>query len=98
MQIVYHPGFSDDLNAAVAYLETHSPGIARDLIDLVETEILRLNHMPRLWRLYRGNIRRIWIQRFRYGVYYAYYPEKELIQIYSLTHLSRDESVWQKRL
>lgn len=97
MQVVYHPKFSDDLNAAVSYLEENAPGVAEDLIDTIEKEIECLRVMPCQWRLQSGNIRRIWIQRFRYGVYYAYYPEREALQIYSLTHLSQHESAWQSR-
>ncbi len=98
MQIAYHPQFGDDLNDVVTYIETQAPGFTSDLIDSVETEILRLRHTPYLWRVYRGNVRRIWVKRFRYGIYYAYYPEKDLIQIYALSHLSRDESAWSNRV
>lgn len=97
MKLDFHPAFASDFEAAAAYLEKEHPGLGNELIKSVEHELNRLLKMPQLWRLYRGNIRRVWVKRFRYGIFYSYFPENELIEIYSLTHLSQDETAWLHR-
>ncbi len=79
MSFVFHPDAEDELGRAIE----------------VYSDIQRAVAHPKAWSSLEGEIRRVLIRRFPYGVLYT--EEKDGLFILAVMHLHRDPEYWKTR-
>jgi plasmid stabilization system protein ParE len=81
--------------AAGRYYNRQAPGLGDDFVDEVEAGIEVIFKDPEVWRVVEDDVRRYFIHRFPYGIYYTI--EDDVIAIWAVKHLHRDPDYWQER-
>lgn len=85
---------------AARWYETHRVGLGTELLDAVDTAVVRIAETPRLGSLVPGisdqSIRRRAVRRFPYHVVYIELSER--LQILAVAHDRRRPGYWMGRL
>jgi toxin ParE1/3/4 len=81
--------------AAGQYYNRKVPGLGDAFADEVEAGLRQICATPEVWRIVDGDVRRLLIARFPYGIYYT--VEATQIVIWAVKHLRRDPDYWQER-
>lgn len=88
------PAEKEMLEAAI-YYDDKAPGLGSDYIAEVEHTVNRIAENPESGLTVRGNIRRMLLRRFPFGVLYR--VDQEEIVIIAIMHLRRRPGYWKKR-
>lgn len=96
MSFSFHPEAATEFDAAVEWYEQRGPGLGLDFGSEVRLAILLAENMPLAWTRIKGNVRRVLVNRYPYGVLYA--PEGEHLFIIAVMHLSRKPGYWAERI
>ena len=95
MSFSFHPEAAAEFDAAVEWYEERSTGLGLDFAAEIRQAILRAESMPLAWTRLEGDIRRILVHRFPFGILYA--PDGNHLQIVAVMHLSRAPGYWRHR-
>jgi plasmid stabilization system protein ParE len=77
-----------DFRSAFDWYETKQPGLGTDFAIDFRGAFSRLRQGPLLYSVRFANVRRLNLERFPYGIFYAVTPE--YILVLALLHASRD--------
>ena len=95
MSFSFHPEAATEFEAAVEWYEERSNGLGLDFAAAIREAILLAESMPLAWTRIEGDIRRVLVNRFPYGVLYA--PDGDHLHIVAVMHLSREPGYWLRR-
>ncbi|MGI8978658.1 MAG: type II toxin-antitoxin system RelE/ParE family toxin [Pirellulaceae bacterium] len=85
-----------DLDEAAKWYESRRAGLGAEFLLSVETAIEGILAHPEATALVHKNLRRAYVHRFPYGVFY--YVEETRIVIVGVIHSSRNPRIWKRRL
>ncbi len=95
MTFSFHPEAEQELNQAIDFYESITPGLGLDFAAEVFSAIQRAMDFPKAWSVLEGDIRRSLVRRFPYGILYS--AEQEGIYILAVMHLHREPGYWKER-
>jgi plasmid stabilization system protein ParE len=85
-----------ELDEAVEYYNTESPGLGEQFLLEVLRTLERIRQYPEAWHPFTQNTRRCQTRRFPYGIVYQI-VESELLVI-AIAHLHREPGYWRDRI
>ena len=96
MSFSFHPEAEAAFEAAVAWYEERASNLGLDFASEVRQAISLAETMPFVWTRIKGNVRRVLVNRFPYGILYA--PEEGHLFVVAVMHLSRKPAYWAERV
>ena len=94
--MILHPEGLDEFNEAAVYYEERSAGLGLRFVDAIESGFRQIERSPITWRCMRGDIRRLLVKTFPFGIVYA--PIEGEIFVLAIMHLKREPDYWLGRL
>ena len=96
----FHPEASTEyLEATRYYLDHASPLVAAAFVAEIEAAIKSVLALRVAWRVVEEpEIRRYYLKRFPYSLYYRWEIEHDRVSIYAVMHSSRLPGYWHHRL
>lgn len=88
MNIEFHPEAAEEFEAAVEWYEERETGLGLDFAVEIHAAIQRAAAMPDAWTQLAGNVRRVLVNRFPYGVLYE--PGSRSLLVLAVMHLRRE--------
>lgn len=83
------------MGEAYEWYESQSVGLGEEFLAAVELQFRRLQQAPLLYAEAIPGVRRAFLPRFPYGVFYA--ARKDVIQVLTVFHNARNPKRWPKR-
>ncbi|MBI1425010.1 MAG: type II toxin-antitoxin system RelE/ParE family toxin [Gammaproteobacteria bacterium] len=84
-----------DITDAYRWYEDKNPGLGGSFIQCVEDALSRLSFNPNIYAYVHKNIRRSFIRKFPFGIYYL--TENDMIIVMAVMHVRKDPKHWQRR-
>lgn len=84
------------MEEAFCWYEERSPGLGAEFVRSLEAGIERIRRTPLLSATIHGNIRRLLIRRFPYGIFY--FIDGSEIFILGCLHAKRNPTSWKGRV
>jgi toxin ParE1/3/4 len=95
-QLLVQPEAEEDLNQAYQWYEAQRKGLGDDFLLCVEGGIARITRNPQRYRKIHGNIRRVLIDRFPFGIFFI--EDEQRISVLAVLHVRRNPSTWKNRV
>lgn len=95
MKFRFHPDADAEFLAAIDWYEDRAVGLGADFAVEIQAGIQRAVAMPEAWPRMGGDVRRVLIRRFPYGVVYAL--REEGLLVLAVMHLRRSPGYWRER-
>ena len=95
MKVSYHPKAADEYDEAIDYYEDCQTGLGKQLTQEIDASIKLILAFPTAWTLLEGEVRRILIRRFPFGLLYI--SRDEEIYILAVMNLNRNPNYWKTR-
>ncbi len=95
MKVDFHPEAAEEFEAAVDWYEAREAGLGLDFAVEVHAAIRLAAAMPEAWSRLSGNVRRVLVNRFPYGVLYE--AESTRLLVLAVMHLRREPGYWMTR-
>ena len=89
-------GAEADLQSAFDHYEDKVEGLGREFILTIDGSLTTVSQFPEMARLYHKTIRRLVVNRFPYGIFYA--VEGQRIVVHAVLDLRQDPQNIRKRL
>jgi toxin ParE1/3/4 len=89
------PEADADLVEAYEWYERQREGLGADFLLCFEEALQQVRRYPELFPRVRKTVRRGFIRRFPYGLFYT--VEEDTVVVLAVFHASRDPSCWQSR-
>jgi len=96
MNIEFHPEAAEEFEAAVDWYEAREIGLGLDFAAEINAAIRLAAAMPDAWMHLSGDVRRVLVNRFPYGVLYE--PGRTNLLVLAVMHLRREPGYWLSRL
>ena len=84
-----------EIGEAQEWYELQSQGLGEEFIAATELQLRRLEQAPLLYAEVIAGVRRAFLPRFPYGLYYA--VQGDLIHVLAVIHDARNPKRWPKR-
>ncbi len=95
MKVSYHPEAADEYEEAIAYYEDCQTGLGKQLSQEIDAAIKLILAFPTAWTMLEGEIRRILVRRFPFGLLYI--SRNDEIYILAVMNLNRNPNYWKNR-
>ena len=95
-KLIIRPEAEEELNQAYQWYESQRKGLGDDFLLCVEGGLARLNRNPELYRKIHGDIRRLLIGRFPFGIFFI--ENEQHISILAVLHARRNPGTWRDRV
>jgi plasmid stabilization system protein ParE len=95
MIVSYHPKAADEYDEAIDYYEDCQAGLGKQFTQEIDASIKLILAFPTAWTLLEGEIRRILIRRFPFGLLYI--SRDDEIYILAVMNLNRNPNYWKER-
>lgn len=92
---LFHPGASEDYDAAYAWYFTHGIGIANDFEREIDRGLRLIADYPLRWPKFDAERRRLVLRKFPYSIVYEIIKEK--IVVLAIAHGKRRPYYWRER-
>lgn len=89
------PSAYDDLRAITGHYADAAPGIDRRFQHAVADCLMTIARAPESLKALHGDVRRMIVKRFPYGVYYR--VKNAEVRVVAIIHLRRSDREWLKR-
>jgi plasmid stabilization system protein ParE len=93
---LFHPGASEDYEAAYAWYLTHGIAIANDFEREIERCLRLIEEGPLRWPRYDAQRRRMIVRKFPYSIVYEIINEQ--ITVLAVAHARRRPYYWRERI
>jgi len=90
------PGAEADADEAAAWYEAQQAGLGIEFVLELDAAIERAAETPLGYEPQFRNVRRVLLRRFPYAVYFVL--ERDLIDVFAVSHQQRAPVRWQSRL
>ncbi len=95
MTFDFHPEALEELGHAAGYYAEQAPGLQFRFLDEVSNAIERISEDPERWRIFTGDVRRVLVHVFPFGILDTI--SNGVIVILAVMHLSREPGYWKTR-
>jgi plasmid stabilization system protein ParE len=95
LPFVFEPEVQAEVDDAYTWYERQREGLGEEFLDEVQAVLNRIQQDPELRAVIYRNVRRSFLRRFPYAVYYRIEPDR--IAVVAVHHTKRDPSRWQSR-
>lgn len=95
MKFSFHPAAVDEFENAVAYYEDCQTGLGKQLSQEIDAAIKLVLTFPAAWTTVEGEIKRILLRRFPFGLLYILRNDE--IYILAVMNLNRNPNYWKAR-
>ena len=95
MKVSYHPKAADEYDEAIDYYEDCQTGLGKQLTQEIDASVKLILAFPIAWTLLEGEVRRILIRRFPFGLLYILRNDE--IYILAVMNLNRNPNYWKTR-
>jgi plasmid stabilization system protein ParE len=95
MKVSFHPEAAEEYDEAIAYYEDCQTELGKQLTQEIDASIKLILAFPTAWTLLEGEIRRILIRRFPFGLLYI--SRNDEIYILAVMNLNRNPNYWKER-
>ena len=95
MNIEFHPEAAEEFEAAVDWYEVREIGLGLDFAAEIHAAVHRAAAMPDAWIRLSGDVRRVLVSRFPYGVLYE--SRSTCLLVLAVMHLRREPGYWMAR-
>jgi toxin ParE1/3/4 len=85
-----------DIAEGYRWYEEHDAGLGSEFLRSIESCFAAIQRTPLLYRTVHASIRRAFVRRFPYGVFYV--VDDHGIAVIAVCHVRRDPRVWQTRV
>ncbi len=96
MKITFLEEAQSELDQAIEYYNSESPGLGAELLNEILNTLDRIINFPEAWQPLSENTRRCQTSRFPYGLIYSVL-ENEIL-IISVSNLHREPNHWKDRV
>jgi plasmid stabilization system protein ParE len=93
--LISEPPADAEVEAAFEWYENERQGLGLEFLDELRAAYNRVADGPHKYQELRGGIRRAFLRRFPYAVYFAI--EGDVVVVVAVLHASRDPAEWQRR-
>lgn len=97
LEIRLQSAAESDLAEATTWYENQQRGLGAAMLAEVERGFDAIRTTPQRFPLVHGNIRRMLIARFPFGIFYQQ-VDAACIVVFAVMHASRDPGRWQQRV
>lgn len=94
--LVFHPDVQGEVDEAYRWYEQQRTGLGDDLLAALDAVLLRLQTMPQVHAPIYDEVRRAFLTRFPYAVYYRIHADR--VEVIAVQHTRRDPYSWQVRV
>jgi len=94
-EVVFEPEAEVDALDAFAWYEGHRVGLGLLFRNAIETALERIAREPLAFPIQHRDLRRVFVERFPYAIYFRVYPD--VVAIVAVMHGRRDPRIWQER-
>src|SRR5947209_5937342 len=91
--ILFRTAAKEDLQEAFDWYERQRPGLGHEFMRQIASALNRADVNPKAFAILRGNIRRILVDRFPYGVYF--FVDQHSLTVIAVMHAKRHPRRWQ---
>lgn len=85
-----------ELHEAAAWYNSQRRGLGHELLREVRGVTARLLRNPRIYAPIEEQVRRVFLKRFPYGIFYEVHGDE--IVVIACMHESRDPEIWRSRM
>lgn len=89
------PQAETDIEEAYTWYEQQAPGLGEEFVRTVDAALATVQRNPGAHAPVHGQVRRILLRRFPYGVFHVL--QEDEIVVLACMHTSRNPSQWQSR-
>jgi plasmid stabilization system protein ParE len=90
------PDAERDIAEAYRWYEEQRIGLGADFLLCIEEGLAKIQRAPEACPVVHKNVRRLLIERFPYGIFYA--VEQPVIIVLAVFHERRDPATWRSRI
>ncbi len=94
--LLVRPEAEEDLGQAYRWYESQRKGLGDDFLLCVESGLARITRNPERYRKMHGNIRRILIDRFPFGIFFI--EDEHHLAVLAVLHARRNPKAWKDRI
>lgn len=94
-RLVIEPEAEADLHEAFAWYQDQRRGLGDEFLLAVEAAFAAIRRQPEAFRTMRGEVRRVIVRRFPYGVFFVIEPTS--INVLAVLHAKRNPGTWKRR-
>lgn len=84
-----------DATKAVNWYNNKKAGLGEEFLLVLDAVIHAIERNPKQYQIVYKNIRRVFIQRFPYGIFFV--VEENVIYVLAIQHTSRNPKIWKNR-
>lgn len=84
-----------DATKAVNWYNNKKVGLGEEFLLVLDAVIHAIERNPKQYQIVYKNIRRAFIQRFPYGIFFV--VEENVIYVLAIQHTSRNPKIWKNR-
>jgi plasmid stabilization system protein ParE len=95
MTVSFVAAAKEELEDAIGYYESQSPGLGFAFASEIKDGLIRVVEFPNSWQLIGPRVRRYRLRRFPYGIVYV--SRDAQITVLAVMHLHREPSYWKAR-
>ena len=96
LRFLDEPQAALDIESAIEWYETERQGLGLEFAEELRAAYQRIAEGPRKYQVLRSGIRRAWLRRFPYAVFFA--CEEDVVVVVAVLHAGRDPEEWQRRM
>jgi plasmid stabilization system protein ParE len=96
-KLIYNRFVKDDLKEINEWYKEINKELWNSFTKEFRLRINLIKENPLSFELKYNNIRIVFLKKFPYGIHFKYDEKKNLIEIYSVFHTSRDPEIWKDR-
>lgn len=94
-RIIINPNAESDSTEAAIWYNIQREGLGEEFLLALEAKLNEIQRNPNQFKTTYKNIKRAFLKRFPYGVFFII--EGNTIYILAIVHTSRSPKIWQKR-
>lgn len=95
-ELLVRPEAESDMLEAHAWYEDKKPGLGAQFLQSIESGLEAIRRYPLACAKVEGEVRRVLLKRFPYGIFYV--VDGERISILACLHAKRRPGLWRPRL
>lgn len=94
-RLIVRPLAESDIARARAWYERQRDGLGSQYLDAVGRTLLHVQEWREIYRRILGPVRRAFVHRFPYAVFYVVRDER--VEIIAVLHVARNPRLWRQR-
>ncbi len=94
-QLIINPFAEEDIREARVWYDDKQENLGSELLQEIQLTVNRVKANPFLFQEVKKNVRRAFLKRFPYSVFYSIH--KSTIIVFAFFHFSRNPRIWDEK-